>query len=67
MDKQLRRGVHCSKREIEELIARYAESTNAHAKPLVWTNTAGSIQTSQGCSVMRTSNSESRILVNGLA
>ena len=42
-EKQLRRGVHRSTRELEEAITRYVESTNAHAKPFVWTKTADEI------------------------
>ena len=39
-EKQLRRGVYRSTRELGEAIARYVESTNAHAKPFVLTNSA---------------------------
>ena len=45
-EKQLRRGVHRSTRELEEAVTRYVESTNAHAKPFVWTKTADDIQAS---------------------
>src|SRR5207245_5397610 len=42
-EKQLRRGVHRSTRELEAAIRRYIEITNGHAKPFVWTNTADEI------------------------
>jgi len=39
-EKQLRRGVHRSTRELEAAIRRYIEVTNARPKPFVWTKTA---------------------------
>ncbi len=42
-DKQLRRGVHRSTRELEAAILRYIELTNTHPKPFVWTKTADEI------------------------
>src|SRR5437879_3362015 len=39
-EKQLRRGVHRSTRELEAAIRRYIEITNGHPKPFVWTKTA---------------------------
>src|SRR5438132_1505747 len=42
-EKQLRRGVHRSTRELEAAIRRYIEITNGHAKPFVWTKTADEI------------------------
>ena len=56
-EKQLRRGVYRSTRELEEAISRYVESTNAHAKPFVWTKSADEILASLGRFCMRTSNS----------
>ena len=56
-EKQLRRGVHRSTREPEEAITRYVESTNAHAKPFVWTKTADEILASVRRFCVRTSNS----------
>ena len=56
-EKQLRRGVHRSTRELEEDITRYVESTNAHAKPFVWTKTADQILASVRRFCIRTSNS----------
>ena len=56
-EKQLRRGVHRSTRELEEAITRYVESTNDHAKPFVWTKTADEILASVRRFCLRTSNS----------
>jgi transposase len=42
-DKQLRRGVHRSTRELETAIARYIAVTNERPKPFVWTKTADDI------------------------
>src|SRR5262245_29907680 len=42
-EKQLRRGVHRSTRELEQAIRRYVEITNGRAKPFVWTKTADEI------------------------
>jgi transposase len=42
-EKQLRRGVHRSTRELEAAIRRYIELTNTHPKPFVWTKTADDI------------------------
>ena len=42
-EKQLRRGVHRSTRELELAIRRYVDTTNAHPKPFVWTKTADEI------------------------
>jgi transposase len=42
-EKQIRRGVHRSTRELEEAIRRYIEISNQHAKPFVWTKTADEI------------------------
>lgn len=42
-EKQLRRGVFRSTRELEEAIGRYLEATNAHPKPFIWTKTADQI------------------------
>src|SRR5437867_6768139 len=38
-DKQLRRGVHRSTRELETAIGRYIEVTNERPRPFVWTKT----------------------------
>ena len=56
-EKQLRRGVYRSTRELEEAIARYVESTNAHAKPFVWTKSAEDILASLSRFCRRTYNS----------
>src|SRR3989475_632625 len=42
-DKQLRRGVHRSTRELETAIGRYIEVTNERPRPFVWTKTADEI------------------------
>jgi transposase len=42
-EKQLRRGVFRSTRELEAAIAGYLEVTNADPKPFVWTKTADQI------------------------
>jgi transposase len=42
-EKQLRRGVHRSTRELEQAIRQYIAVTNGQAKPLVWTKTADEI------------------------
>lgn len=45
-EKQLRRGVHRSTRELEEAIERYLEATNAEPRPFIWTKGADAILTS---------------------
>jgi len=45
-EKQLRRGVHRSTRQLEQAIQRYVEVTNTSPKPFVWTKTADEILTS---------------------
>ena len=42
-DKQLRRGVHRSTRELEQAIRAYLKRHNDHPKPFVWTKTADQI------------------------
>src|SRR5712664_3672237 len=42
-EKQIRRGVHRSTRELEQAVRRYIESTNHHPKPFVWTKSADEI------------------------
>lgn len=42
-EKQLRRGVHRSTRELEQAIHRYLEVTNQAPKPFIWTKTADQI------------------------
>ena len=56
-DKQLRRGVHRSTRELEAVIARYIEVTNERPKPFVWTKTADEILASVARFCHRISNS----------
>jgi len=56
-EKQLRRGVHRSTRELESAIRRYVELTNAHRKPFIWTKTADEILASVARFCQRISNS----------
>jgi len=42
-EKQIRRGVHRSTRELEQAIRTYIETTNARPQPFVWTKTADEI------------------------
>jgi transposase len=56
-EKQIRRGVHRSTRELEEAIRRYIEATNHRPKPFVWTKTADQILASVGRFCMRISDS----------
>ena len=42
-EKQLRRGVHRSTRELEEAIRHYIETTNHRPRPFVWTKSADEI------------------------
>ena len=56
-DKQLRRGVHRSTRELETAISRYIEITNARPRPFVWTKTADEILASVARFCHRISNS----------
>jgi transposase len=56
-DKQLRRGVHRSTRELETAIRRYIETTNGKPKPFIWTKTADEILSSIARFCQRISNS----------
>jgi len=56
-EKQLRRGVHRSTRELEAAIKRYLALTNAAPKPFVWTKTADEILESVARFCRRTSGS----------
>src|SRR5271154_2029467 len=42
-ERQLRRGVHRSTRELEDAIRAYLEHHNRHPKPFIWTKTADQI------------------------
>ena len=42
-EKQIRRGVHRSTRDLKQAIRRYIDHSNQHAKPFVWTKTADEI------------------------
>jgi len=56
-DKQLRRGVHRSTRQLEAAIAHYIAVTNERPKPFVWTKTADEILASVARFCHRISNS----------
>ena len=56
-EKQLRRGVHRSTRELEDAIRLYIELGNAHPKPFIWTKTADEILASVARFCQRISNS----------
>src|SRR5262249_50395746 len=56
-DKQVRRGVHRSTRELEDAIRRYVDLTNAQPKPFVWSKTADEILASVARFCHRVSNS----------
>jgi hypothetical protein len=42
-EKQLRRGVHRSTRELETTIQAYLDTTNKHPQPFRWSKTADDI------------------------
>jgi transposase len=56
-EKQIRRGVHRSTRELEAAIRRYIELTNDRPSPFVWTKTADEILASVARFCHRISNS----------
>lgn len=56
-EKQLRRGVHRSTRELEQAIYRYTELQNQEPKPFVWTKTADEILANVARFCKRTSGS----------
>lgn len=56
-EKQLRRGVFRSTRELEEAIMRYLERHNQEPRPFVWTKTADQILASLARFCVRTSDS----------
>lgn len=56
-EKQLRRGVHRSTRELEQAILQYVESTNTHPQPFRWTKTADEILSTLARFCARTYNS----------
>jgi transposase len=56
-EKQIRRGVHRSTRELEAAIRRYIQITNERPKPFVWTKTADEILASVARFCHRISNS----------
>jgi len=56
-EKQLRRGVHRSTRELQTAIRTYLEHHNRHPKPFIWTKTADQILDSVARFCQRISNS----------
>jgi len=56
-EKQLRRGVHRSTRELETAIRRYIDLTNERPRPLKWTKPADEILASVARFCHRISNS----------
>ena len=56
-DKQIRRGVHRSTRQLEDAIRRFVEIHNENPKPFVWTKTADEILDSIRRYCERTNNS----------
>lgn len=56
-ERQLRRGVHRSTRELEEALRRYLETYNQDPKPFVWTKTADEILEAVARFCKRTSDS----------
>src|SRR5215471_19069778 len=56
-NKQIRRGVHRSRRDLEQAIKSYMKTNNENPKPFVWTKTADQILASIARFCERTSNS----------
>ena len=56
-EKQIRRGAHCSTRELEAAITAYIRMNNAEPTPFVWTKTADQILASVARFCHRISNS----------
>ena len=56
-EKQIRRGVHRSTRQLEAAIAAYIDATNEQPKPFAWTKTADEILESVASFCKRISNS----------
>ena len=56
--KQLRRGVHRSTRELEKAIREFLEVSNEDPKPFVWTKSADEILKSVAAFCKRISNSQ---------
>jgi hypothetical protein len=54
-EKQIRRGVHRSVRELETAIKNYLAVSNASPKPFIWTKTADEILASVARFCQRTS------------
>ena len=54
-EKQIRRGIHRSTRELEQAIRHYLDTYNETAKPFVWTKTADQILASVARFCQRTS------------
>jgi transposase len=54
-EKQIRRGIHRSTRELEQTIRHYLDTYNQNAKPFIWTKTANQILASVARFCQRTS------------
>jgi transposase len=54
-EKQIRRGIHRSTRELEQAIRHYLHTYNQNAKPFIWTKTADQILASVARFCQRTS------------
>jgi hypothetical protein len=53
-EKQLRRGAHCSTKELEQAIHQYIKHSNRDPKPFVWHKTADQILASVARFCVRT-------------
>jgi transposase len=56
-DKQIRRGTHRSRRQLEDCIRHYLDTYNTDPKPFIWTKSADDIMASIERFCLRTSNS----------
>jgi transposase len=56
-DKQIRRGTHRSRRQLEDCIRQYLDTYNTEPKPFIWTKSADDIMASIERFCLRTSNS----------
>jgi transposase len=56
-DKQIRRGTHRSRRQLEDCIRQYLDTYNTDPKPFIWTKSAVDIMASIDRFGLRTSNS----------
>ena len=68
-EKQLRRGVHRSTKELEQAIRRYIDTVNANPRPFRWTKSADDILATIRCFCLRTLDAAERQkkIIKGLA